>query len=218
MRALEIRWLGHSCFLFVGQEGVSVLTDPFDQSVGYPTPKAETDVVTISHHHFDHDAVQVLPGKPQVIEGPGRQTAAGLTFKGTATFHDAERGAKRGQNTVFSFTLDGVSVVHLGDLGHLLTPEQREGIGTVDIVCVPVGGFYTIDAGQAYETVQQLNPKVILPMHYKPDEAVTLPIAGVDDFLQHFTQVKKAKTLEISRASLPQTQEVVVLEFSAPGK
>lgn len=215
---MNIRWLGHSCFIFTNQEGVRVLTDPFDNSVGYPTPSVETDIVTVSHHHFDHDAIQVLPGKPQVVDGQGRHTVSGLTIEGTATFHDSEQGVKRGKNTVFSFTLDGLHIVHLGDLGHPLTPEHLADIGPVDIACVPVGGFYTIDAGQAYEIVQQLNPKVILPMHYKPNEAVSLPIAGVNDFLKYFTQVKKVKTLEITPASLPQTQEVIVLELSTLGK
>lgn len=96
---MNIRWLGHSCFLFTNQEGLSILTDPFHEKVGYPVPRVKTDIVTISHHHHDHDAIQVLPGKPHVIEGEGLHNFSGLSIQGTSTFHDAEQGAKRGMNT-----------------------------------------------------------------------------------------------------------------------
>ena len=215
VRILNIRWLGHSCFLFTNQEGLRVLTDPFNEKIGYPVPHIETDIVTVSHHHHDHDSVQVLPGKPQVVDGEGQHNYSGLSIQGTATFHDAEQGAKRGKNTLFSFTMDGVRIVHLGDLGHLLTPDQLADVGQVDIACIPVGGFYTIDAEQAYQVVQQLNPKIVLPMHYKPDETSSLPIEGSNRFLAYFAQVKKAKILDISSNSLPETQEAVVLELSA---
>ena len=214
---MNIRWLGHSCFLFTNQEGMTVLTDPFNNKVGYPEPHIETDIALVSHHHPDHDSVQVLPGKPQIIEGEGTHTVSGLSFQGTATFHDAEQGTKRGKNTLFSFTMDGVRIVHLGDLGHLLTPDHLADVGQVDIVCVPVGGFYTIDAEQAYQVVQQLKPKIVLPMHYKLNDAVSLPIEGIDPFLEYFTTTKKIKTLDIFQASLPQTQEVIVLELSTKG-
>ncbi|SPF45609.1 Zn-dependent hydrolase of the beta-lactamase fold [Candidatus Desulfosporosinus infrequens] len=210
---MNIRWLGHSCFLFTNQEGLRVLTDPFDEKVGYPVPRIETDIVTVSHHHHDHDSVQVLPGKPQIVDGEGSYSFSGLSIKGTATFHDTQQGAKRGKNTLFSFTMDGVHIVHLGDLGHLLTPEQLADVGQVDIACIPVGGFYTIDAEQAYQVVQQLNPKIVLPMHYKPDETSSLPIEGNAGFLAYFAHVKMAKALDISPSSLPRTQEAIVLEL-----
>lgn len=212
---MNIRWLGHSCFLFTSQAGLKVLTDPFDEKIGYPVPHVETDIVTVSHHHHDHDSVQVLPGKPHIVEGKGQHNVSGLSILGTETFHDPEQGAKRGKNILFSFTLDGVRVVHLGDLGHLLTPEHLADIGPVDIVCIPIGGFYTIDAEQAYQVVLQLNPKVVLPMHYKLDNTISLPIGGNEGFLENFTQVKKAKSLDVTSASLPQTLEAVDLELSA---
>lgn len=212
---MNIRWLGHSCFLFSNQEGLRVLTDPFNAKVGYPVPHVETDIVTVSHHHYDHDAIQVLSGSPQVVEGEGPHNFSGLSIQGIATFHDSEQGSKRGKNTLFTFTMDGVRIAHLGDLGHLLTPDHLADIGPVDIVCIPVGGFYTIDAEQAYQVVLQLNPKIVLPMHYKLDNTIPLPIEGSDRFLDLFNQVKRVKTLDISPAALPQTMEAVVLELSA---
>lgn len=210
---MNIRWLGHSCFLFTNLEGLRVLTDPFNEKVGYPVPHIETDIVTVSHHHNDHDSVQVLPGKPQIADGEGPHNFSGLSIQGTATFHDAEQGAKRGKNTLFTFAMDGVRIVHLGDLGHLLTTNNLARVGQVDIACVPVGGFYTIDAEQAFKVVQQLNPKIVLPMHYKLNDTFSLPIEGIDHFLAFFDHVERLKTLDITSASLPQFQETVVLEL-----
>ncbi len=190
---MNIRWLGHSCFLFTGQAGLRVLTDPFDEKVGYPVPRVETDIVTVSHQHYDHNAVQVLPGRPQVVKEEGAPPVSGLSVQGISAFHDADQGGKRGKNILFVFTLDGLRVVHLGDLGHILPAAQLAEIGQVDIACVPVGGFYTIDAKQAYEVVQQLNPKIVLPMHYKADDTISLPIEGSTVFFPYFAQVKRTK-------------------------
>lgn len=211
---MNIRWLGHSCFLFSNQEGLRVLTDPFNEKVGYPPPHVETDIVTVSHHHHDHDAVQLLPGKPKIIDRDGLHKISGLSIQGTTTFHDAEQGTKRGKNILFSFIMDGVHIVHLGDLGHILTADHLASVGQVDIACIPVGGFYTIDADQAYQVVKQLKPKIILPMHYKLDDTIPLPIESNDRFLKYFDRVKRAKILEVTSDTLPQTQEVVVLELS----
>ena len=210
---MNIRWLGHSCFLFTAQNGLRVLTDPYDDSVGYPVPRKETDIVTVSHHHHDHDSVQVLPGKPQIVDTEGLHNISGLEIQGFPTFHDEVQGAKRGNNTLFAFTMDGVRVIHLGDLGHLLSADLLAQIGRVDLVCVPIGGFYTIDAQQAYHVVQLLKPKLVLPMHYKLDDRNSYPIEGIDRFLGYFDKSKRAKTLDISPASLPQDMEVVVLEL-----
>ncbi|NLL52748.1 MAG: MBL fold metallo-hydrolase [Peptococcaceae bacterium] len=210
---MNIRWLGHSCFLFTAQNGLRVLTDPYDDSVGYPVPRKETDIVTVSHHHHDHDSVQVLPGKPQIVDTEGLHNISGLEIQGFPTFHDEVQGAKRGNNTLFAFTMDGVRVIHLGDLGHLLSADLLAQIGRVDLVCVPIGGFYTIDAQQAYQVVQLLKPKLVLPMHYKLDDRNSYPIEGIDRFLGYFDKSKRAKTLDISPASLPQDMEVVVLEL-----
>mgnify|MGYP000946526925 CR=1 FL=1 len=210
---MNIQWLGHACFLFTSQDGLRILTDPFDESVGYPLPSREADIVTVSHHHHDHDYVRILPGKPQIVDSEGRHNISGLEIQGFPTYHDEAQGSKRGINILFSFTLDGVRVIHLGDLGHLLSDELLAQIGKVDIVCVPVGGYFTIDAQQAYQVVQQLNPKLVLPMHYKLDERNTYPIEGVDRFLGYFSKVKRKETLDILPDTLPQEQEVVVLQL-----
>lgn len=210
---MRIEWLGHSCFLLTGTGGVKVLTDPFDEKVGYPLPKVEVDVVTVSHQHFDHNATHLLPGKPTVVEGPGEHTAAGVVIRGVEAFHDQDRGAKRGSNTIFVITLDGLNICHLGDLGHSLSAEQVAQIGKVDVLCVPVGGFYTIDAKVARDTVNLLGASVALPMHYKFIPKVELPIAPVEEFLQYYPQATRRTDLVLDKDSLPKEPMVVVLEL-----
>jgi len=210
---MKTEWLGHACFLFTASDGVKVLTDPFDEKVGYPPPKVEVDVVTVSHQHFDHNATHLLPGRPVVVEGTGEHTAAGIAIRGVGVFHDPDRGAKRGPNTVFIIRMDGVNVCHLGDLGHPLSAEQAAEIGKVDVLCVPVGGFFTIDAKTAHATVDQLKPAVVLPMHYKYDAKVDLPIAPLEDFLSYYPRAERQKSLVLDKDSLPAGPRVVVLEL-----
>jgi len=210
---MRIEWKGHASFLLISAKGVRILTDPFDEWVGYPLPNVEVDVVTVSHQHGDHNCTDSLPGKPVVVEGAGDHKASGIEIKGVATYHDPEQGKRRGNNTVFVIKLDGLNICHLGDLGHLLTSKQVSDIGQVDVLFVPVGGFFTIDAKQAYEIVQQLRPALVLPMHYKLDERVTLPIAPVDEFLGLFSNVERQTVLDIDKSSLPGKTKVVLLEL-----
>ncbi|BBB89669.1 MAG TPA: MBL fold metallo-hydrolase [Methylomusa anaerophila] len=210
---MQLEWKGHASFLLHGDKGVKVLTDPFDEKVGYPLPNVEVDAVTVSHQHGDHNATGLLPGKPIIVEGAGKHLAAGIEIRGIATYHDAEQGAKRGNNTIFVISLDELNICHLGDLGHPLTPEQVAEIGPVDVLLTPVGGFYTIDARQAYETVQQLKPAVVLPMHYKLDDRLKYPIATVDEFLHFYSKVEKQAVLKLDKSTLPKELQVVVLEL-----
>lgn len=208
---MDIRWLGHACFLLQSKDGIRVLTDPFDETVGYPPPIREVDVVTVSHQHFDHNAVGLLPGNPSVVEGPGEHYHKGISFEGISTYHDGLKGALRGSNTVFVFEMDGVRVCHMGDLGHLLTAKQMESLGRIDLLLIPVGGTFTIDADQARETVERLKPRVTVPMHYKT-RYLDFPITGVDVFTRHFRNVKTATSLTLDRESLPDEPMIIVLE------
>ncbi|HEY3425758.1 MAG TPA: MBL fold metallo-hydrolase [Negativicutes bacterium] len=210
---MKVQWKGHSSFCLRSDKGITVLTDPFDESVGYPLPNVAADVVTVSHQHGDHNATGLLPGKPVVIDSVGKHVVAGIEIRGIAAYHDAEQGAKRGKNTIFVIVLDEITICHLGDLGQPLTFEQVADIGQVDILLVPVGGFYTIDARQAYEIVQQLKPAVVLPMHYKLDDRLEYPIATVDEFLSFYSKVERQAVLELNKQTLPREQQVVVLEL-----
>ena len=207
---MKIRWLGQASFSIHASDGTVVRMDPFDESLGLPVSDEPADVVTVSHGHFDHNAVHLVPGEPVVIDQPGTREACGILFAGTATYHDEVEGAKRGENIIFRFELDGVIVCHAGDLGHVLLPHQVGEIGHVDLLMVPVGGFYTIDASEAGKVIRLLNPRVIVPMHYKLP-GMDLPIDDAQPFLAAKTNVRNLDELEITADTLPAEQEIVVL-------
>jgi L-ascorbate metabolism protein UlaG (beta-lactamase superfamily) len=211
---MKIQWLGHACFLLTGQSGVRVLTDPFDEHVGYPLPAVAADIVTISHHHGDHDNTAVVQGRFSVYDSPGKFQAKGVEIFGLATYHDGEQGARRGRNTVFRLAVDGVAVVHCGDLGHLLSSEQVAALGKVDVLLAPVGGNYTIDSRQANALMRALQPAVTIPMHFKTP-VIDFPIQPVDRFLQEAGGGRRAGSteIELDPQRLAEPGEVVVLDY-----
>lgn len=211
---MRVHWFGQACFLMESEKGTRIVTDPFDSSLGYKIPPLEADVVTVSHGHYDHNATEEVHGNPEIVRGVGEKKVKDIAIKGVDTFHDQARGTQRGRNTVFSFEIDGMKAVHLGDLGHVLTEEQIKVIGGVDILLIPVGGTFTIDAQEASEVVRQLKPKIIIPMHYKTP-AIDLPIEGVERFLSGKSNIKRKKELEIRKEELPKEAKIIVLEYEA---
>jgi len=203
---LKISWLGHSCFKIESDGGKIIVTDPFDEAVGYPLPKAKADVVTVSHDHHDHNHVAAIGGNPAVVRGPGKKAAAGIEFEGTASYHDDRGGKRRGKNTIFSFEMDGIRVCHLGDLGHLLSEEDAAALGDVDVLMIPVGGVYTLDAGGAKKVVGQIRPKVVIPMHFMTP-ALTFEVDPPDRFLSGQKVERPGTTLEVSKDALPKGGE-----------
>ncbi|MEW6425774.1 MAG: MBL fold metallo-hydrolase [Bacillota bacterium] len=208
---MKISWLGHACFLI--ETTKKILTDPFDRQLGYPVPKAAADLVTVSHQHFDHNAVRAIPGKPQIIQSAGEHSVNGVKITGIRTFHDQNRGAQRGENIIFVIEAEEIRVCHLGDLGHTLGQSTRAEIGKVDVLLVPVGGYYTINAAEAKEVVEQLNPGYAVPMHYKT-KYLNLPIAPVDDFLKFYPGYQKETALELQAGKMPEKVQVVLLELA----
>ena len=180
-----IRPLGHSCFLLKESTGTTVITDPYSSDIGITMPNVSADVVTVSHAHYDHNNVKAVSGDPLVINKPGVFEVKGVHIIGIDTKHDGENGRLRGSNIVFNFRMDGVNICHLGDVGHGPSPLMIEAIGPVDILLVPVGGTYTIDAELAKEYVDRLMPSVVIPMHYKTDD-IDLDIDDADAFLDYF--------------------------------
>lgn len=177
--------LGHSCFLLEESTGTKVVTDPYSSDIGITLPPVTADVVTVSHSHYDHNNVKAVSGDPMVIDKPGMHDVKGVQIFGLNTYHDEVNGAKRGSNVIFNIRMDGVNVCHLGDVGHGPSPMMIEAIGPVDILLIPVGGTYTIDAEVAKEYVDRLMPSVVIPMHFKTDD-VELDIEGVEAFLDYF--------------------------------
>jgi L-ascorbate metabolism protein UlaG (beta-lactamase superfamily) len=210
---VKIMWLGHASFLITSDEGLKIVTDPYSVGGGINYGKIEesADIVTASHKHGDHDNVAAVKGNPQVVDTPGVKKVKGIEFNGVATYHDEAKGGQRGNNVIFCFALDGIRICHLGDLGHHLDASQVAAIGQVDILLIPVGGLYTIDARVATEVCQDLNPRVIIPMHYKTAKC-DYPIAGVDDFLKGRENVRRldVSETEFKKDLLPSVTETVV--------
>ena len=211
---MKIRWLAHACFLLESQGQNKVVTDPFDGSVGYKIPKVEADIVTVSHDHYDHNYVEAVQGDPIIIKTPGEHSYLDIKIKGVPTFHDEIKGTKRGPNIVYVFEMDGLRICHLGDLGHLLSKAQVEEIGKVDVLLIPVGGTFTLDAEGAVEVVKQLSPRLVIPMHFKTPE-VSLPIDPVDNFLEKMGMGERvdSNTIEVTTDNLGDTMRVLVLNY-----
>jgi L-ascorbate metabolism protein UlaG (beta-lactamase superfamily) len=213
---VKIQWLGHASLLITAQDGTKIITDPYTPGVfgvNYSPIDESADIVTVSHDHPDHNNVAAVKGSPTVVRGAGTQTVKGIPFKGVATYHDPTSGSQRGTNTIFCFTVDGVRVCHLGDLGHTLSDETAREIGEVDVLLVPVGGNFTIDAATARQVVEKLCPKVVIPMHFRTERCPDFPVAGVDDFLSQMTNVQRAEGSEVEyrKETLPAPIQTVVL-------
>jgi L-ascorbate metabolism protein UlaG (beta-lactamase superfamily) len=209
---MEITWLGHSCFRLKGSEA-TVITDPYAPDLGYTLGKPKADIVTVSHQHSDHNYVQGIPDA-RVISGPGEYEISNVLVLGITTYHDDVQGAQRGKNTVYLVEMDEVTVCHLGDLGHVLTSEQTEELDNVDVLLIPVGGVFTIDARLAAEVVRQLSPKVVIPMHYKTP-VVTLELEPVDRFLRELgvSNLEPSPKLSVTKSNLPEHLQVHLLSY-----
>ncbi|MGB2770064.1 MAG: MBL fold metallo-hydrolase [Candidatus Zixiibacteriota bacterium] len=213
---VTIKWLGHSSFLIALDDAARIVTDPFDSTVGYPAPDESADICMISHDHFDHNCVSVLKGNPEVVKGTGEKEAKGIKFKGVGSFHDDTEGSQRGENTIWVFELGGIKFAHVGDLGIDLNDAQVKEIGAVDVLFVPTGGFYTIDAAVASKVAATLNARVVIPMHYKTTFlGDNFPLLGVDEFLKGKENVVKmgSNSVSFTKENLPEKTTVYVLEY-----
>jgi L-ascorbate metabolism protein UlaG (beta-lactamase superfamily) len=212
---MKIKYLAHSSFLVTSAGGVKIITDPYTAGGGlkYQPIKETADVVTISHEHGDHNNAAAVKGNPAVLRDSGE--SKGIKFKAVPADHDEQGGSQRGKNMLYCFAVDGVNVCHCGDLGHVLTPAQVKELGKVDVLLIPVGGFFTIDAKAATKVCEQLKPAVIIPMHYKTEKA-DFPIAGVEDFLKGKTTVSRINSSEVEllKDKLPQVTQIVVLQYA----
>jgi L-ascorbate metabolism protein UlaG (beta-lactamase superfamily) len=214
---MKIRWLGHSAFVLTSDSGTKVLTDPYesgsyDGAVGYKPITEKVDVVTASHTHEDHYCVKDLPEGFECTTKPGKHEIKGISITGTKTYHDTSGGKERGPNIVYVFEVDGIKVCHLGDLGHPLSDEDLASIGKIDVLLVPVGGFFTIGPKEAVEVMKQLSPSVTIPMHFKT-EVLGFPIEPVDNFLSLAGDHEKigAAEIEVKKEDLG-GERIVVLD------
>lgn len=209
---MQITWLGHSSFLIEDSKGRKVLTDPFDETVGYNTFKGEVDVVTISHHHFDHNYVENIKYK-ESIDKVGFFYLCDIPIAGIPSYHDKMLGAKRGENTIFVIDIDGYKICHLGDLGHSLSNEDIKQIGNTDILFIPIGGNYTIDGKEAAEIAKSINSHIVIPMHYKTP-TLSFELEGLDDFLTYMKNGERVNGNKLSiDGSLEGFNKVTILNY-----
>ena len=206
---LQIRWHGHSCFEITND--ITLVTDPHDgKSIGIPAPCVTGDIILISHNHYDHNSVKTVEKDgSKVVTDERKRNISNVEIKGIESYHDKDLGAKRGKNIIYKFTMNEITFCHLGDLGHELDDDSVQKIGAVDILFIPIGGTFTVDDKQAWEIIKEINPKIIVPMHYKIG-GLSLPIAGIDGFLEQnkFTVHHVGNEIDLEKEDLPEEPEV----------
>jgi L-ascorbate metabolism protein UlaG (beta-lactamase superfamily) len=208
---MKIKWFGHSCFL-IETNGTKILTDPFDASIGYPAKFPEVDLVTVSHEHSDHNAINNVKTYKQVLRGTVDKEINGIKIKSIPYFHDEARGAKRGKITIFKIHSENLSLVHLSDLGTRLTENEVKELGDVNILLIPVGSVFTIGPEEAWDVVNQLKPNIVIPMHYKT-KYLRFDLLGVNEFLKG-KQYEEKDILDISKETLPEQTKIYVMRLS----
>lgn len=213
---MNIKWFGQSCFKLTAENGTKIVLDPHKMFC-YKLPELDANIVTVSHNHSDHNNVGAVKGSFVLIRDPGVFSQEGIDIKGVSTFHDNVSGAKRGKNIIYNFRIDGLNVCHCGDLGHLLSPEQINEIGKVDILLLPIGGRATLDASGAAEVMKLLNPAVVIPMHYRTKAMGILGFifGKVDAFITVSKKdAKNYKELDVNLSNIKDLPGIAVLQYN----
>lgn len=214
---MQIEWLGHASFSIMSEDKnkIKIITDPYTVQAGikYKPIDESADIVTMSHGHGDHNNVGAIKGNPRILKEGGSYNVKDIEIKTIPVFHDEAQGSKRGKNLIFCFRVEGMNLCHLGDLGHQLTRSQIGDIGPVDVLFIPVGGYFTIDAKEATGVIQSIQPKMVCPMHYK-NSKTDYPIAGVEEFLKDKKNIRRlnSSSIEIKPGTLPEETEFVILQ------
>jgi L-ascorbate metabolism protein UlaG (beta-lactamase superfamily) len=207
---MEISWLGHSCFQLRGKN-VTLITDPFSPQLEHSLGKINAPIVTISHNHPGHNFTSGVGGDPRIVRGPGEYEISDVLITGVASYHDNKHGQELGRNTIYVIHMDDLIVCHLGDLGHILQEEQLEEVADADVLLIPIGGQHTINAAQAAEVISQVEPHIVIPMHYSPS------IGDAPNPLDKFCRemgieaINPLPKLSITRSALPAETQVVIL-------
>ncbi|MCH7492549.1 MBL fold metallo-hydrolase [Patescibacteria group bacterium] len=208
---MYITWHGQACFKIQGKETV-IITDPYENKIGLKLPRLNGAIVTVSHDHYDHNNITAIGGDPFVISIPGEYEVQGIFIQGLTSWHDNKEGADRGKNTIFIFEIEEIKIAHLGDLGTTLSDQQLEKLERIDILLIPVGGTYTIDAKQAAAVVSQIEPRIVIPMHYKIP-GLNIKLQNAEPFCNEMG-VKKNEAedkLKITKKELPAEETKVIL-------
>lgn len=216
-KPMTISWYGQSCYKIVtrskrGSDEITIITDPFDKSIGLRPPSGQADIITVSHQHHDHNNVSSLKGDYFVADAPGEYSIKGIAIEGLDSFHDEQNGQERGRNTIFVIESEDIKICHLGDLGQKLTEKQLERLTGVDILMIPVGGKYSLDAKKASLVIGQIEPKIIIPMHYKID-GLTVDIDDESNFCQEMGNCPKEKVqkMVLKKKDIEEKENEIVL-------
>ncbi|MDO4547218.1 MAG: MBL fold metallo-hydrolase [Clostridia bacterium] len=210
---MKIKWMGHSCFLITAQDGRTLLTDPFDATVGYTLPGVPANIVTCSHNHFDHHAVELLPNGYTVIDDVGIHHSQGFVVDGIMSYHDDKQGSLRGANIIYRVEIDGLVLVHMGDIGHPVSQSVLEMLGDVDVLMIPVGGVFTINADTAAEEVNRIKPKLTIPMHFQTKH-LNFQLDDEKAFLRHFEhEYIGVNEIELTRDNIASFPPVIVMAY-----
>ena len=208
---MKIKYFAHACFGLSFANGPVLVTDPYDESVTYPPCNAECDAALVSHDHFDHNHVQSLSGEFAVVKEPGTYEIGSAKITATPCFHDPEQGALRGRNLIFRVECEGLSIAHLGDLGHMPNEEQLAAISGLDVLMLPIGGTYTITTPQAEEIIRTVKPKVAIAMHFKTDD-YEINISTPDEFIADMNAVRMPRELEITAETIGKLPPVIIMD------
>ncbi|MDD3717070.1 MAG: MBL fold metallo-hydrolase [Actinomycetota bacterium] len=212
-QAVKISWLGHAMFLL--EDGVRrLVTDPYNDYVGYPLPDVTADIVLVSHDHADHSNIDLVKGEPVVVRDAAPREVAGVKVSGVSTHHDSKGGTERGPNIAFRWEMQGLTFVHLGDLGHRLDDEAARALAGTHILFVPVGGFFTLEPPDAASVVRALDPRIAIPMHYR-NAACSFPIETEEPFAAHFDAVERTgrSPVYVSEDNLPPHSVVLIMDY-----
>ena len=217
IKSMILTWLGHSCFKIqdkTGVDGITVVTDPYDKKIGFKAPNFEAQIVTVSHDHYDHNDAKSLRGDPYIINSAGEYDVKGVAVQGVESYHDDKKGKERGINIIYRIEVDDVSVSHLGDLGHSLDDKQLDVLVGTDILLIPVGNKYTINAKKAVEVIAQIEPRIVIPMHYQMPGLTIEGLDSVDKFIKELgIKPTEEDKLRISKKDLPaEDMELVILK------
>lgn len=215
---MKIQWLGHASFKIIAQDGTTLITDPYGDSVGKAFPEQKADIVTCSHYHNDHSNLKAIQGEYELVDSVGAHQAGCFAIEGFETDHDAEGGKVRGKNIMFKISADGFSILHCGDIGHRLTREMIEAIGKVHVLMVPIGGTYTVDAEGALELCEEIKPTMIVPMHYKTSDS-NYEIEKVEPFInlmrenEYAISMLDADFMDLDPEDFPRRERVVIMNY-----
>lgn len=216
---MQIIWHGQSCFQIVARREknnqVSIVIDPFSEEIGLRVPKLEADILLVTHSHYDHNNIKAVSGSPFLISGPGEYEVKEVYIQGIHSWHDEKQGSQRGENTIYTIEAEDLKLCHLGDLGQKeLTADQLEKIGEVDILMIPVGGIYTISSKEAPKIMAQIEPKIIIPMHYQVPK-LKIKLDGLDKFLKTMgiKSIESLNKLSIKKKDLSEEEiKIIVLK------